>query len=256
MTRADWSGFYTPSTPPPPPVETLESGAEDSICLREILRAQVRHGIPRNLLLAIGLQEAGMKRKGRLTIWPWSANAEGKGRYFETASSAMDWVRRQQSAGLESVDIGCMQINLRWHPNAFTSLSDGFDPTQNVEYAARLLARLYRRTGSWGAAAGSYHSATPELMQIYLDRLERNLEVANTRIDEFRTLAAMHSGPVVIPPDAGPDTAGDARTGGVFWTAWLGGGAPAPDEDADGGGRSLYGSGRIEPILPQFSRKF
>jgi len=228
---ADWRGFYTPTERP------LEAAA-GSTCLREILAAQVRHDIPRNLLLGIGLQEAGINRDGHLTVWPWTANADGAGRFFDTATAAADWIRDRQAQGVSSIDVGCMQINLRWHPDAFASLDEGLEPARNVDYAARTLKSLYRKTGDWGRAAGAYHSVTPDLQAAYLERLARNLDVANLRIEEFRALAAK-SGPVAPPAPA--------ETGGVFWSAWLG-------RDAEGadGRRSLYGTDRIEPILPVF----
>ena len=56
-----------------------------------------------------------------------------------------------------------MQINLRYHPEAFASLEAAFDPAENLGYAARFLGNLRARYGSWTAAIGRYHSATPRL---------------------------------------------------------------------------------------------
>lgn len=231
LAKADWKGFYTPTEKP-------KKAAAQSVCIREILQAQARHEIPGNLLLGIGLQEAGLRRDGDLTVWPWTANAEGEGRFFDSPEAAEDWVRSRLNAGIASVDVGCMQVNLRWHPEAFASLDEGFDPAKNVDYAARLLKKLYQKTGDWGTAAGAYHSQTPEYQEAYLSRLSRNVEVANAQIDGFVDIAK-RSGPVKRSAPA------VTETGGVFWTAWLGDGG-------EGGARSLYGSGPIEPILPAF----
>jgi hypothetical protein len=58
-----------------------------------------------------------------------------------------------------------MQVNLRHHPAAFASLDDAFEPSLNVDYAARFLIALRNgdARGDWIEAAGMYHSRTPDL---------------------------------------------------------------------------------------------
>src|SRR3546814_8505474 len=82
---------------------------------------------------------------GPLTIWPWSVNSEGNGRYFKDKASAIQWVREEQARGVRSIDVGCMQINLRWHPDAFSDLDEAFDPAANTAYSAKYLATLRSR---------------------------------------------------------------------------------------------------------------
>lgn len=237
-----WQGFYTPSER-----ETVGGGmevSEDAVCVREILQAQLRHGIPGNLLLGIGLQEAGIQRDGRLTVWPWAVNAEGKGRLFESWKSAATWVEQQRAAGVSSIDVGCMQVNLHWHPEAFAEPAQGFDPAQNVDYAAQFLKELYRQTGDWETAAGSYHSFTPERRDTYLASLKRNLAVANDRIEAFRLLAAE------ARPRAEEETVRRAQApGGIAWSSGL----SQLQQGADGA-RSLYSDRALQPVLPVFLR--
>jgi hypothetical protein len=115
----------------------------DSACVREILIAQKKYGIPDNLLLAIGLQETGIKGKdGVMTVWPYSVNAKGVGKWFNTKAEAIDWANKKYSSGIKSIDIGCMQINQKWHPKAFVNIEEGFDEKKNVTYAAELLVSL------------------------------------------------------------------------------------------------------------------
>ena len=245
---SNWSGFYSSNgqpvfrhsknSPTPPPINAVGPGA----CVRAILAAQERHGIPGNLLLGIGLQEAGTTRDGELTIWPWSVNAAGEGRFFDGRSTALEWVRRLLTSGVRSIDVGCMQINLRWHPDAFASLEEGFDPDLNADYAARFLLDLYRRTGDWTTAAGSYHSFTPEKRDRYLRSLRRNVAVANQRIGRFLELALNAPEPRHQLPAASTDSLGN-DTG--HWSASLSNGT-------EPGGRSIYGNAQIQPILPAF----
>ena len=49
----------------------------------------------------------------------------------------------------------------RYHPNAFASLAEAFDPVANARYAAFFLNQLHDRSGSWPEAIALYHSANP-----------------------------------------------------------------------------------------------
>ena len=64
-----------------------------------------------------------------------------------------------------------MQINLFYHPDAFASLDEAFEPTENVAYASRYLATIQREEGSWLTAAGHYHSETDNYSNRYRSRL-------------------------------------------------------------------------------------
>lgn len=227
-----------------------------ALCVTEILRAQERHGIPDNLLLGIGLQEAGVSRGGQLTVWPWAVNAAGEGRLFDTRDAAMGWVRERQSLGIDSIDVGCMQINLRWHPLAFRTLEEGFDPVINIDYAARFLINLYLETGDWMRAAGAYHSRTPDVAGVYLASLKRNVAVANDRIQAFRALAGARSTPPATlahheriaadAPEMQPHNPPSDWTHGFWSTHW----------QDPGGTYGIYSQDRLEPVLPFFQQHF
>ena len=83
----------------------------------------------------------------------------------------MDAVRELQKQGVENIDVGCMQINLKYHPEAFDSIEDALDPRKNVAYAADFLKRNYQETKSWGEAATRYHSKTVHKAFKYEDKL-------------------------------------------------------------------------------------
>ncbi|MBN9887024.1 transglycosylase SLT domain-containing protein [Salipiger abyssi] len=245
---ADWSNFYRPSARAEAAARPGAAVDPAGVCIQEILRAQLRHQIPGNLLLGIGLQEAGLMHEGELTIWPWVANADGDGRFFSSPGTTASWVRARQGQGVESIDVGCMQVNLRWHPDAFASVEEGLDPARNVDYAARLLVSLYGQTGDWIEAAGRYHSATEQYKDAYLSRLKQNVDIANDRLDIFRALASrgVGAGGATITAAAEPLPAGH------FWTSDLTQRSGAAAE----GARSLFGRGVMEPVLPAFRKMF
>jgi hypothetical protein len=230
------------------------AGAPEQACLLEIRAAELRYGIPDDLLLGIGLQEAGLERDGALSVWPWSVNVEGEGRFLRDAAEAIAWVRERQAEGAELIDVGCMQVNLRWHPDAFATLEEAFDPARNVDYAARYLTGLAAREGGWRAAVGRYHSADPDRAARYLAGVDTNVRAAR---------AATSQGPDMTVADAGVTFSGDVNAyldalvadpdGGArrpLWSAGLGAGAEG------GPVYGLYGQAGLRPVLPAFQRNF
>lgn len=150
----------------PPP----EPGAA---CRAAIAIAERERGVPAGLLQAIGRVESGRRdpATGRFAPWPWTINAEGRGMYFPTREAAIAEVRQLQARGVRLIDVGCMQVNLHHHPNAFPSLEAAFDPLGNARYAAQFLSELRAAGGDWARAAGHYHSHTPERAEPYRARV-------------------------------------------------------------------------------------
>lgn len=142
-------------------------------CDRAAELAARQTGVPLAVLMAITRAETGRGQGGRLVPWPWTVNMEGAGRWFETEQEARAYVEESRARGARSFDIGCFQINHLWHGQAFASVEDMFDPARNARYAAEFLKSLYAETGSWPAAAGAYHSRTPDRSARYAERFAR-----------------------------------------------------------------------------------
>jgi len=139
--------------------------AQGLLCRSAVAAAERANGIPAHLLAAIARVESGRRdpNTGVMHPWPWTANAEGQGFFYETKTEAVAAVRAMQARGIRSIDIGCGQVNLMHHPTAFASLEQAFDPQANAAYAARFLKQLFSQTGDWNKAAAMYHSATPQI---------------------------------------------------------------------------------------------
>jgi hypothetical protein len=134
-----------------------------AVCDAAARTAERSHRLPSGILGAIGRVESGRPDPdGRLTPWPWTINAAGAGAYLPSADAAIAAVQALQRRGLHSIDVGCFQVNLEQHPDAFATLAAAFDPQANADYAAGFLTALHERTGSWDAAVAAYHSALPE----------------------------------------------------------------------------------------------
>jgi len=141
-------------------------------CAAAIAAAEAGSGLPPGLLGAIARVETGRRAPGGgVQPWPWSYNAAGDGRYAGSRAEAVSEVVALQARGVRSIDIGCMQVNLLHHPNAFPSVEAGFDPVANVAYAVRFLKSLHAQTGDWAQATARYHSATPERGLVYHQRV-------------------------------------------------------------------------------------
>jgi len=153
----------------PPAANLLPS----ELCSSAIEWAENGAGIPNHLLAAIGRAESGRldPRSGQWRPWPWTIDVDGQGYFYGTKAAAVRAVLELQARGVKSVDVGCMQVNLQWHPAAFTTLEEAFDPRTNCWYASQFLVQLFRLTRSWTRAVGYYHSATPGFASPYVRRV-------------------------------------------------------------------------------------
>lgn len=143
------------------------------LCYAAARAASAETGVPLRILLALTLTETGRKRKdGTLAAWPWTLNKGGEGLWFDTLTEARDHLETALSEGVSNVDVGCFQLNHRWHGQSFDSLEDMLDPESNALYAARFVLRLYQGLGDWSEAAAAYHSGTPEYAERYMQRFE------------------------------------------------------------------------------------
>lgn len=161
-------------------------------CRAAIAQAERDANIPTALLQAIGRVESGRRNPetGIAGPWPWTINAEGRGHFFPTREAAIAAVRELQGRGVRLIDVGCMQVNLHFHPRAFANLEQAFDPAANARYAARFLSELQSTRGDWMTAAGHYHSQTPELAQAYRARVQAAWPVEQARAGQTGTLAS------------------------------------------------------------------
>lgn len=180
------------------------------VCGDAVQTAETRYALPTGLLFAIAQVESGRPADGGRRPWPWSVQAENQSHFFPTKAAAIRWVQQAQAQGISSIDVGCMQVNLMYHPTAFKTLDDAFDPAQNADYAARFLISLHAQTRDWQEAAGQYHSQTLALAIPYRQRVEamlsggdRALAPPDNRLQQLQTAwdATLSSG-----AEGGPST--------------------------------------------------
>lgn len=144
-----------------------------SDCIAAIAAAERSADIPSGLLEAIGQVESGRASPidGTVQPWPWTIDAGGAGYFFATKTEAVAAAAAWQGRGIASIDVGCLQVNLAYHPTAFASLEIAFDPVTNAAYAAAFLRQLFTQTGSWPAAVAAYHSQTHQIGAAYQSKV-------------------------------------------------------------------------------------
>jgi hypothetical protein len=148
--------------------------AQSSLCQAAIAAAETKYKLPPNLLGSIAKVESGrpIPSLGQVHPWPWTINADGQGLFLDSREAAVAWARQGLQRGVQLMDIGCMQVDWQFHPNAFRSLDQAFDPTANADYAARYLRSLHdEANGDWNVAVGWYHSHTTDLAADYRERV-------------------------------------------------------------------------------------
>lgn len=136
---------------------TFEFGARalaGASCEPEIARAAARYAIPLAVFYAVGLNETGTK--GRLQ--PFAMNIDGRPVVSASLEEALARFAQAKRAGARLIDVGCMQINHRYHGERFGSLAEMFDPARNVDYAARFLSELKQRERTWTMAVARYNA--------------------------------------------------------------------------------------------------
>jgi len=151
--------YPSPSPLPEAPIQnvnltTAQVKVAGSDCSTAIANAEVKYGIPPHMLKAIALTESG--RDGE--PYPWAMNIMGKAHYASSPQEIVNIVNRYGSRS--SIDIGCSQVNLKYHGHRFRDWKSLIDPQTNADYAAYHLLELRREFGSWSKAVSAYHSRT------------------------------------------------------------------------------------------------
>ncbi len=135
--------------------------------------AEKKYELPENILLSISRVESGYQKvDGIIRAWPWTLNAGGDSAYFKTKKAALKSLKKRIESGVTNIDVGCMQINYRWHNKFFSNLGDMINPIKNVDYGARFLKKLFQRHGSWEKAVKYYHSSKSKFNVRYYKKVK------------------------------------------------------------------------------------
>jgi hypothetical protein len=178
------------------------------VCRQAVAAAERAHGIPTHLLAAIARVESGRKDQasGTYNPWPWTINFDGQGSFYDNKIQAVAAATSMRPRVSVSIDVGCMQISLTNHPDAFATMDQAFDPNLNADYGARFLVQLFEKAGSWPKAVELYHSATPDLGRDYGQKVYAALpeETRLATTGELSPLAAAWAATLSRPMTVSP----------------------------------------------------
>jgi len=162
--------LFQPSTAE---ARSVTSADDALVCLNATVQAEEKYQIKKDLLTSISNVETGRwnEKLAKKVAWPWTVNVNGKGYFYSSKKEAVAAVKDWRRRGYRSIDVGCMQINLRFHGKKFASLDDAFEPSKNVDVAAKLLKSRYVVRKDWMLAAADYHSRNHKKAQVYMKKL-------------------------------------------------------------------------------------
>lgn len=185
--------------------EAPSSQVSGAACVEAAKQVEREKGLPPGLLWGLSLNEtgrigadgrfgpapavvtAGMNRKGGINSWDFSGDPE----------KAKAKAREILAAKKTNIDIGCWQLNWRWHGKKLASFDDYLAVINDPVLAARMAADqiitnkriLEARHGknspeaSWlQAGARWFRWAEDDLLKQYQARLERNWSFASKRL--------------------------------------------------------------------------
>jgi hypothetical protein len=170
--------------------EAIAPDATMALCRDAAIAAADRNGVPREVMLAITQVETRTRRGGRSGPWPWTVNVAGKGAWFDSRAAALLHAQQALADGQKSFDVGCFQLNYRWHGEHFASVDAMFEPGLSGDYAARFLKELYAESGDWILASGHYHSRTPVHATRYRDLVAKTIDRMGGASEHVRLAAA------------------------------------------------------------------
>lgn len=175
---------------------TAKALANQNICAQAIRSVEPGADIPNALLTAISHVESGRwnPKNKALFAWPWTVTNGPDGQYFPNKAAAIAHVHKLREKGIRNIAVGCMQINLKYHPNAFDDLESALDPKTNVRYAAKLLNTLFDAHKSWRESIRRYHSSNPKFNRPYHDKVVRQWNSSRqvTAAEHRRRVIAAH----------------------------------------------------------------
>ena len=128
--------------------------------IRQLIAVQEeQNNIPSGLLLAIATVESGSE--------PYALNIQGKSVIGRNKTEAVNLIHEALAKGITNIDVGVMQLNVKWHRENFKSIEEMLEPKKNIEYATGFLLKLYKKYGDWHRAVRFYHSSTAEYYRKY-----------------------------------------------------------------------------------------
>lgn len=125
------------------------------------------------LLYSVALAESASGKGGGLAgPSPLAIRAGNDAFYPKTRQEAEATLRSLLAEGRTNIDVGLMQVNLRWHGQRVASPYELLEPSRNLEVATQILYEtLLSSPNDIRTAVGRYHNWEDERGGRYADRV-------------------------------------------------------------------------------------
>ena len=102
---------------------SFAEGSDSQLCDQSIEIVAQNSFVPREIIYKIARLESGRHVNGRHVSWPWSINNGGKGYFLNDSTTALSTLSSLRAQGKTNIDVGCMQLNIRWHADFLTAFN-------------------------------------------------------------------------------------------------------------------------------------
>jgi len=126
-------------------------------------RAAKKYKIDPLLIYSVALAESALERKkGLISPWPWTLRAKSPFYIHSYSKAKKKLIELQKKYGTD-IDVGLMQINLRWNSYRVPSVMDLLIPEKNIMIGTQILSESIKSApNDLVLGIGRYHNWSNE----------------------------------------------------------------------------------------------
>ncbi|EGQ8542034.1 transglycosylase SLT domain-containing protein [Vibrio parahaemolyticus] len=128
-------------------------------------KAAKAHNLDPLLVYSVALAESASGRgNGSISPWPWTLRVPGLPFYAKSEDQAKAKLAEFQEQYGRAIDVGFMQVSIRWNGHRVSSPADLLDPETNVMVGAEVLSEAIKSSpNDLELGVGRYHAWEDEI---------------------------------------------------------------------------------------------
>jgi len=131
-------------------------------------RVATERGIDPYILYSVALVESARVSKRLASPYPWSLNQLGKPIIPTSKNKAREILYDSINNGIRSIDVGYMQVNVKWNGHRVSKPDDLLDPVRNIQVGADILSETINSApGDLALGIGRYHAGWQDSNRAY-----------------------------------------------------------------------------------------